>query len=105
MRSYQYFADLAWWLWTILVKGEAGRAYNVGGETPVSIADLARLISSFYSPPIPVIIEAQPIVTQFVSSQVPDVNRAKQELGLYNRFDLRESARRTLSWYGAKINS
>ena len=32
VRSYLYASDMAAWLWTLLVKGEAGTAYNVGGD-------------------------------------------------------------------------
>jgi dTDP-glucose 4,6-dehydratase len=113
IRSYLYFADLAWWLWTILVDGQPGQAYNVGGEEPVSVGDLANLVSNFYSPPIQVKIlrkgeKAHKLgrlketkAGQILSRQVPDVTKAKQELGLYCRLDLKTSLKRTLSWFGA----
>jgi dTDP-glucose 4,6-dehydratase len=100
VRSYLYFADLAWWLWTILVNGAEGQAYNVGGEEPVSVGDLAKLISDFYSPPIRVIISKPPKGEGILSRQVPDVNKAKRDLGLFARHDLRDSFKRTLFWYG-----
>lgn len=99
VRSYLYFADLAWWLWTILLEGKPGQAYNVGGEEPVSVGELARLIANFYSPPIPVIISQEAKSDRILSRQVPDVSKVKQELKLYSRFDLKESINKTLYWY------
>jgi len=45
-RSYLYAADLAIWLWTILLKGEACHPYNVGSDQEIAISDLARIVSS-----------------------------------------------------------
>lgn len=46
MRTYCYASDLAIILWKLLIKGEAGEAYNVGMDRPVvSILELAKLIA------------------------------------------------------------
>ncbi len=46
IRSYQYAADMAAWLWALLVRGESGRAYNVGASREISVGELARLVAA-----------------------------------------------------------
>ena len=41
VRSYLYAADLTTWLWRLLVRGEVGTAYNVGGYEGIDIGFLA----------------------------------------------------------------
>ncbi len=49
MRPFCYLADAAAAFWTVLLLGEAGRAYNVGNPAAeVSIAGLAELIVGLY---------------------------------------------------------
>ena len=58
-RSYLYASDLAVWLWTILLRGESCRLYNVGSDADLSIADLARKVAAIVAPGVEVAIAAK----------------------------------------------
>jgi nucleoside-diphosphate-sugar epimerase len=92
MRSYLYAADLAIWLWTLLLAGEPGRPYNVGSERDLSIADLARLVADGGR----VEIAGTPVAGRLPDRYVPSTERARTELNLKEWIPLEESIRRTL---------
>ena len=102
LRSYLYTADLAAWLWTILVNAPSGRAYNVGSQEPVSIAQLAETVSRSLSATAGVQILGQAEPGRAPERYVPSVERARTELGLENWIGLEESIRRTAAWHKAK---
>ncbi len=98
VRSYLYAADMAWWLWTILLRGDSGRAWNVGGEEAVSILELARVAIRAWGRELPIELgrAAQPGVRPH--RYVPSVERARQELGLRERVPLEAMFERTFQW-------
>ena len=98
-RSYLYSADLAAWLWTILFRGQPGRAYNVGSMHDVSVAELAATVSATLESRQPVSIAQTPVPGQTPSRYVPDTRRAQAELGLQENFSLAEAIRRTARWH------
>jgi dTDP-glucose 4,6-dehydratase len=98
VRSYLYTADLAAWLWTILVAGKPGRPYNVGGAEAVSMADLARRVRDELAPRAEIQQARTPEPGQAIDRYVPDVTLAANELQLYPRIMLEDAVSRTADW-------
>ncbi|MFA6133848.1 MAG: NAD-dependent epimerase/dehydratase family protein [Phycisphaerae bacterium] len=97
-RSYLYAADLAVWLWTIALRGTAGRPYNVGSENAVSILDLARAVAAAAEPALPVQVARKPTPGQQAPRYVPSTALARGELGLEEWVGLNEAIRRSLDY-------
>lgn len=98
-RSYLYAADLAIWLWTILFRGRSCRAYNVGSEHEVTIADLARVVARSFEPPREVRIAKTPRPSHVPERYVPLTHRAQAELGLRQTISLPEAVVKTIRWH------
>ncbi len=95
-RSYLYADDLVEWLFTILARGESGRPYNVGSDVAYSIAELARIVAQQFRPSPEVhILDKTPPQTP-PNYYVPDITRAKTELGLSVQVSLIDAIRRTI---------
>lgn len=97
-RSYLYASDLALWLWTILLRGRAGRAYNVGSEHDVSVGELAAAVAAAVTPSPPVEVARAPARSARPERYVPSTRRAREELGLEETVPLDEAIRRTVAW-------
>jgi nucleoside-diphosphate-sugar epimerase len=98
-RSYLYAADLAIWLWTILFKGVAGRAYNVGSENDLSIHDLALVAAQTADPHIEVRLTQNAQLGKAAHRYVPSTVRARLELGLEDAFSIEEALTRTVCYH------
>ena len=100
LRSYLYAADLALWLWTILLRGAAGSVYNVGSDAALPLSQVAGLVARCAGdPPVPVRIARTPEPGVPPPRYVPDVSRIKNALGVRETFDLETAVRRTLHWH------
>lgn len=97
-RSYLYAADLAVWLWTILLRGSGGRVYNVGSEDAVSIEELAHLVQRAVAPPCAIRVLGQRDPGLAPARYVPSTARAASELGLRAPIGLASALDRTTQW-------
>ncbi len=102
-RSYLYAADMAVWLWTILIRGVSSHPYNVGSSVPVSIEELANTIANVASKDLTVNIAGVPVPESPRLRYVPSVERAWQELGLRPTVALEDGARRTYNWTAQNV--
>jgi len=98
IRTYLYSGDLAHWLWTILLHGEPGRAYNVGSARAISIGALAETVRKVAgtSNDIKVLM---PLSGEPPQRYMPDISRLRAELGLEERTSLEEAIRLTLAYH------
>lgn len=96
VRSYLDQRDLARWLTTLMLRGKAQRAYNVGSGEAVSIAELAAKVAALAPgrrPDVRVMKQAPVGQSARRNLYLPDVSRALDELGLHVAFDLQAAIR------------
>ncbi len=98
-RSYIYAAEQTLWLWTILLRGQPARPYNVGSSDGRPLREVAAVVAETSAPPRPVQIAQAADPSKLPERYVPDVTRIKRELGVAETVDLPTAIRRTLAWH------
>lgn len=93
IRSYLYAADLVIWLLTILIKGKDREVYNVGSNEPISINNLANIISGNKLNVITELKDDNP-----VSYYYPSIEKARSELGLSVYTSLSDAILKTINF-------
>jgi len=96
-RSYLYAADLAIWLWTVLLRGAPCRAYNTGSEVSLSIAETAQNIAGCFTPSLEVKILGSRDPVKPTEWYVPLTMHAREELGLKQYIYLTDAIKRTIA--------
>ena len=104
-RSYLYAADLTVWLWTILLRGQSCRPYNVGSEHALTIGELAHMVAGMCEGRPGVAVAQQPVPGRSPARYVPSTQRARSELGLRQTVSLEEALKRSLEWHDLDQNA
>lgn len=92
-RSYMYADDLVEWLMTIADHASKEcPVYNVGSDEEVLITDLVRDIAKEYLTDFNI----SPLVNDRIDRYIPNVNKAKKELGLRIKFDVHGGIKHTV---------
>jgi dTDP-glucose 4,6-dehydratase len=99
VRTYQYASDMTSWLWRILVRGAALRAYNVGSEETVDIRGTADAVAASTGN-----FSAVTVCETSKAGSLPEryacaTSRARLELDLEAWTGLDEALRRTIAWH------
>jgi nucleoside-diphosphate-sugar epimerase len=95
-RSYLYAADLAIWLWTILLRGQSLHPYNVGSDEPLSITEVAERVQECFPTQIQIEIREAVKLKAVAERYVPCIQRGKDELNLQVLIGLHEGIHRLL---------
>lgn len=97
IRSYLYAADLAIWLWTVLLQGEVSTVILRSGHE-VSIGELAHIVVDTFAPVPEVWLAKPPQPGAPAGRYVPSTARVASELHLQPHVDLPDAVARTMRW-------
>jgi nucleoside-diphosphate-sugar epimerase len=98
VRSYMYASDMAWWILNILIHGSVGMNYNVGSPESITLKELAEKIAIQVPKRIKIIHSISDDKTLKSSRFVPNVDLAKNTIGLKITTDLDTAIKRTILW-------
>lgn len=99
IRTYLYSADLAIWLWKIILDANDGDIFNVGGDREISIRELADLVGNLVNPRVKITTRMNPVEGALPERYVPDISSAKNKLGLHPTVSLESSIQKTSEWF------
>lgn len=93
-RSYMYADDLVIWLMTIAASAsKKSPVFNVGSDQSIEIHELASKIANYFGVPVS---NASISCPNRVDRYIPDINKAKKELGLTLTVNLDQAIKLTV---------
>ncbi len=90
-------------LWAVLIKGQPGRAYNVGSNVSISIKSLAERVCHLVNNQLDICLQQEPGNNAIPIRYVPSISRSRHELHLPEPLKLDEAILRTCQWYSDTV--
>jgi dTDP-glucose 4,6-dehydratase len=97
IRSYLYATDLCSTLWSLLVVGKSGNAYNVGSDEEITIVSLANLVARVVNQSVNVAVLGKDN-SNTLTRYVPSLNKVNDETKRYQTVFIDEAIKRTTNW-------
>ncbi len=99
IRAWCYVADMVEALLLCLERPEAvGQSFNIGNaRSTVTIFDLAQRIKRITGAPVEIVF--QPLHYADVEIRIPNVTKAREQLGFEAQVELDDGLARTIAWY------
>jgi dTDP-glucose 4,6-dehydratase len=99
VRSYLYMSDVVSRLWLLLLEGKNGTAYNVGGDEPINIKDLAQRVVNVLGSSVDISVANKRVHGAHSNIYVPDTTRLQTDFSLGSSISLDDAILRTAEWY------
>ncbi len=102
-RAFCYLADAAWGIFTVLLKGNDGEAYNVGFDKETSIVGLADILVNLFPEKKLKVIRSEPekansYIKNKIARTCPDISKIKA-LGWEPKTEVGPGFKRTIQSY------
>ena len=101
VRSLMYASDYAFWVLAALAQGKPRATYNIGSPDPIDLLSLAKMISQHFTPP-PDILTKVGQSGHETTRLVPNVDKARSQLGVNVTVPLSEAIQKSIKWHTAK---
>ncbi len=102
VRSYMYGTDLVIWLWNMILSNENRALYNIGSAVPLTIGNLARMVSSS-CPGTDVFIDST-AYERAITSYYPDTKSIENNLNVSIGYTPQSAVKRSIDWFSERIS-
>lgn len=102
-RSYLYGSDVAAWLLRMLIDGQDGAIYNLGGAEPISHSAAAAVVAERAIPTPQVVYKCQPASVGRRFDFFPDLRFVQSIFGLRQAFTNTQAIERLMQWHAHRL--